>query len=236
MSVQNRYAAPQAAFPPAAPGAIQDSYGAEYVPLTWRTALAGISVGGVVVLGFAMHVAQALLQSALKESVATGTPDLVAAGVIGLTALGVLAVSVCAWVFVPVWMHRASSNLRGLGRYGMTFSPGACAGWFFVPFANLVMPPKAMSELWRASDPETEQGSWFTSRSTSLVAVWWAAWLVSGVISWGAFFAKDDPDAATIIGLVSSTLSAVAAVALILLMRGVSARQQAAAARLASGS
>lgn len=236
MSVQNPYAAPQAAYSPAGPGALEGSLGYGYVPLKWRTVLASIAVGGVVVLGFAMHIAQALLSDALLDSVKTGSPDLVAAGLIGLAALAVLGMSVCAWVLVPVWMHRASSNLRGLGRYGMTFSPGACAGWFFVPFANLVMPPKAMSELWRASDPEAEQGSWFASRSTSLVAVWWAAWLVSGFISWGAFFAKDDPGAQAMIGLVANALSGVAAIALILLMRGVSARQAAAAAKMSGAS
>ncbi|MGH7295409.1 MAG: DUF4328 domain-containing protein [Polyangiaceae bacterium] len=232
MTVQNPYAAPQAAYSPPGPGAVQSAYGHDYVPLRWRTVMAGIAIGFVVLLGFGMHVAQLFFQPALTGGVRTGTPDLMAAAVIGLTAIAFLGASVCAWVLVPVWMHRASSNLRGLGRYGMTFSPGGCAGWFFVPFANLVMPPRAMSEMWRASDPEADQGSWFASKGTPLVAVWWAAWLVAGVISWGAYFAKDSPDVATTIGLISNTLSAVAGVMLIALMRGVSGRQQQAAARL----
>jgi hypothetical protein len=231
MTVQNPYAAPQATYSPQGSGEVQSGYGQQYVPLKWRTILAGISVMSVVVLGYGMHIAQMLFQPSLLASTRSGSPDLLAAAFIGLTAIGVLGASVCAWVMVPVWMHRASSNPRGLGRYGMQFSPGGCAGWFFVPLANLVMPAKAMSELWRASDPETEQGSWFASKGTPLVAAWWTAWLVSGVISWGAFLAKDSPDAAATIGLVSNTLSAVAGLLLILLMRGVSQRQQLAASR-----
>lgn len=154
---------------------------------------------------------------------------------VGLCGLGVLVAFLCAWVFVPVWMHRASSNLRGLGRYGMTFSPAGCAGWFFVPFANLWKPPQAMSELWRASDPEAEQGSWFASQGTSLVAVWWAAYLLSSVVSWGSVMAQSDKSAEGAIGMVSNAFQLLAAIALVMLMRGVSGRQAQAAARMVGG-
>jgi hypothetical protein len=224
MTVPNPYAAPQAPFAPQQPG--YNPY--DYAPLGWRTLLAALSVLGVTVFDVAMRGAQVMLGGALTSS----KPDLGAALLIGVAGLAVLVTSVASWVFVPIWFHRASSNLRGLGRHGMAFSPGASAGWFFVPIANLWKPVQAMVELWKASDPAADEGSWFTSRVTGVIAVWWATYLLSGFISSMAFFLRDDPASAATVGLASTFFRVVAAVALVLLMRGVSARQESVAARL----
>jgi Domain of unknown function (DUF4328) len=233
MTAQNPYAPPQAAFAPQGAFDAPGQYGQTYVSLGWRTALASISVLAASVMGFAMHLSQLAFGDELTAGLRGGTPDLTAVIIVGLCGLGVVVAFICAWVFIPVWMHRASSNLRGIGRYGMTFSPAGCAGWFFVPIANLWKPPQAMSEIWRASDPQAEQGSWFASRGSSLVAVWWAAYLLSSVVSWGAFMAQGDKSVEGTIGVVSNLFQLVAAIALVMLMRGVSARQAQAAAHLA---
>jgi hypothetical protein len=153
--------------------------------------------------------------------------DLTALAILGATGAGVFLLSICSWIFVPLWMHRASANLRGLGRYGMEFSPGWCAGWFFVPIANLWKPVQAMAEIWRASDPNESEGAWARASSTPLIAVWWATWLVSGMMSWVSVFASSPA-----VGLASCAVRAVAAVCLLLLFRGVASRQAQAAGRL----
>jgi hypothetical protein len=229
MTPNNPYAAPQASTLAQSPGAVQGF--ADYVPLGWRTALAAISVFGMTFLDAGMRFGQLALGDTRVGSVSGGSPDLAAAAIVGVTALGVLALSVCSWIFVPVWIYRAAANLRGLGRYGMTFTPGGCVGWFFVPIANLWKPPQAMSEIWRASDPQAEQGSWFASSGTPLIGVWWASWVISGVVSWGSILARDSPSSAASIGLASCAFRAIAALALVLIMRGVSSRQEQAAAR-----
>jgi hypothetical protein len=194
--------------------------------------LAAIAVFGVTLTGFGMHLAQVLLGERLKSSVAAGSPDFAAVALMGLTGFAVLAASACAWVFVPVWMYRAAANLRGLGRHGMVFSPGGCAGWFFVPIASLWKPVQAMSEIWRASNPQADELDWDTSSGTPLIAVWWSAWIMSNIVSLVALAAQSSPADQGSIGLASNALSAVAAVALVMLMRGVSARQEQAIARL----
>jgi len=234
MTAPNPYAAPQAAFSPQLPGA-QGLLGGTYVPLGWRTALAAVSVFGLTLTDGVMRALQLSLGDKVASSVRGGTPDLASLAIIGVAGLGVLVMSVCSWVFIPMWFHRASSNLRGLGRYGMAFSPGGCAGWFFVPIANLWKPVQAMAEIWRASDPEADQASWFASSLSPLVGVWWATYLLSGAVSSVAFFAKDDPSSGATIGLVSNVFRAIAAVALVVVMRGVSSRQEQAAARLGAG-
>jgi hypothetical protein len=233
VSGPNPYAAPQADAPRAPrPGPAQGFDAATYVPLGWRTALAAISVLGMTAADGVMRLAQLAIGDSLDVNARTGTaPDLATVALLGAAGLGVSLMSVASWVFVPVWMHRASSNLRGLGQYGMQFSPGGCAGWFFVPIANLWKPVQAMAELWRASDPDTEQGGWFASASTPLLGIWWATYLVSGFVSYGSILTKDSPSTAATIGLASVALRAVAAIALVLLMRGVSARQEAMASK-----
>jgi hypothetical protein len=195
-----------------------------YEPLGWRTVLAAASVLGMTLVDIAMRTAQVALGD---TEALVAKHDLTGIAIIGLTGLGVVVLTICSAVFVPIWMHRASANLRGLGRYGMEFTPGWCAGWFFVPFANLVKPVQAMAEIWRASDPSASEGAWTTSPSTPLIAVWWATWLISGVISWVEVLAKEP-----VVGLASCAFRAVAAVCLLALLQGVASRQAQAAGRL----
>jgi hypothetical protein len=218
----NPYSAPLA---PPGPGVLPIDYEqGSYVPLRWRTVLAAGSVLGMTLVDFAMRAAQVWL-GGTKALVAKH--DLTGIAILGLTGFAVVALSICSWVSVPLWMHRASANLRGLGRYGMEFSPGWCAGWFFVPLANLVKPAQAMAEIWRASDPDESEGAWTTSSSTPLIAAWWATWLVSNAMSSVAMVAKS-PE----VGLAGCAVRAVAAVCLLALLRGVASRQAEAAGRL----
>jgi hypothetical protein len=223
MSAPNPYAAPQAG-PPPGRGVIQSPYGHTYVPLGWRTTLATISIIAVTVAYLALHVLQVSLGDRAKD-----VHDLGALLLVGLTALVALGALVAGAVFFCIWIHRACANLKGLGRVGMRNSPGWCVGSFFVPFANLIVPMQAMKEIWQASDPQAQQGSWFASASTPWVGVWWGAWLLTGVIDVFAFLVRDDPTSAGQIGLASSATRVVATVAVVILMRGIEARQERAA-------
>ena len=110
--------------------------------------------------------------------------------VVGLFACGTAllfygALIGCAIAF-PMWMHRANRAARALGATGMEFTPGWAAGWFFVPFANLVMPYRVAVELWKAAihiSPRMVAGEQRPRRPSSgsgggfgLVAAW-SAWL-----------------------------------------------------------
>lgn len=58
----------------------------------------------------------------------------------------------------------------------LTISPGAAVGWWFVPFANFVLPFQAMREIWRGSAPNDETGS-----RVALLGLWWAAWIIRAI-------------------------------------------------------
>jgi hypothetical protein len=236
MSTYNPYLAPQPQPPsPQYPGtnpAYAPAFADRYVPLGWRTALAAIAIAASAFFSLALDGVQMAMGDGLKGD----DPALGPALLVFFSAMAFLGSLILGAIFFGIWIHRAARNLRGLGRTGMTFSPAACIGWYFVPFANLVRPVKAMSELWRASDSSQDADGygWMgAGQRTGLIGVWWGAWLVGGVIG-NISGRMDDPATSGAIGLVGSLITTVAAVACILLMRGVAARQSQAADRLAA--
>jgi hypothetical protein len=228
MSAYNPYLAPQA---PQQQQAYAAPYAQEtYVPLGWRTMLATLSIGAAALFGLALDLAQLALADQMKGE----SPDVASALIIFFVAMLFLGALVAAAVFFGIWVHRAAKNLRGLGRHGMQFTPGWCVGWFYVPFANLVRPFRAVSEVWRAStsDPESDGNGWsMMGTSTALLGLWWGTWIGGNLVS-NISGRIDDPSTSGAIGMVGSVLLIVAAVCCILLMRGVSARQAATAERL----
>jgi hypothetical protein len=229
MSTYNPYVAPQTAPALNAPYAQPWTATERYVPLGWRTALATLAIASSAVFGIGLNV----VQMAFGDAMSGESPDLASALIVGLVGLAVLGAFVFSAVFFGIWIHRASRNLRGLGRSGMKFSPAGCVGWFYVPFLNLVRPVRAMSELWRASDSdEASDGmGWMGfGTSTGLLAAWWGTWIIGNVIT--NVSVRLDGAGSSGVGLMASGIMAVCAVACILLMRGISSRQAQLAARL----
>jgi len=100
-------------------------------------------------------------------------------GCIGLLYLPVILTCV---VLFCVWVYRANKNVRTLGAQGMEYSPGWCVGSFFVPILNLVIPYKAVREIYQASDPEADPMSWKNSLVSPVVGWWWGLWILSGIL------------------------------------------------------
>ncbi len=233
MADYNPYAAPaDAGAARKAPGAVVQG---EYVPLGTRTVVAATSILATVVFASAREIVQATYGDRLvsvtrgQEGYVANTAPLI---LFSLASLLAFATRVTSWVTVCVWTFRAAANLRGLGRLGMANTPGWCVGWYFVPFANLVKPVQAMSEIWRASDPESGEGAWISSPSTPLLALWWGTYLLGGAITWGSVLTRDDPSVAGVIGIIANVFTAVAAISLVGIMRGIGRRQEQAAARM----
>lgn len=61
-------------------------------------------------------------------------------GLAGLLQLAI-AVPVC------MFLYRANANLRALGVEELEYTPGWCAGWWFVPIMNLFKPYGATKNL-----------------------------------------------------------------------------------------
>ena len=221
---QNPYPQNQAAYGYPQPGTMPAD---AYVPLGWRTWLATFGVASVAIASFGVDITG----FAFGEEMKTPEPSLVASLLTVVTALGLLGSYVFGAVSFSIWVHRAAKNLVGLGRRGMEFTPGWCVGWFFVPFANLVRPFKAVQEIWRASGPEgRDEGYWKHLPTGPLLPLWWGTWIVGNGLA-NISSRIDDPIPSATIGAMGSLVTAAAALACIFVMHRIAGRQQSSTGR-----
>jgi len=111
----------------------------------------------------------------------TGTAMAIFAGML-LALLFYLISFITVIVLVCRFMSRTNRNARRMGATRLQYSPGWCTGWWFIPFANLVMPYRCMKEIWLAS--ETPDGyRWFNQVAPSFLTTWWAFWLIGNILT-----------------------------------------------------
>jgi hypothetical protein len=114
----------------------------------------------------------------------------------------------CRWIYV------ASCNARAMGAVGMRFTPGWSVAWYFVPVANLWKPFQVMCEIWNAS---ANPAQWRGEVANPLLVFWRLSFLAMNVIARVSDFEFrsahniDDIWKATILHIISSTVSAVSA-------------------------
>lgn len=80
-------------------------------------------------------------------------------------------VMLLATVPILLWVHRAHTNLVEGRVNDLAYSPGWAVGSYFVPFANCVVPFRAMRELYNRSHGEPAD---FAQSSAGPVTSWWA--------------------------------------------------------------
>ncbi|MEO1188368.1 MAG: DUF4328 domain-containing protein [Pseudomonadota bacterium] len=88
-----------------------------------------------------------------------------------------LAATIIAFFFSCRFTYRAMRNLHTIHSPVAQISPGWSVGYYFIPFANLVMPANAMSQVYHG----TYQAVGEQSRQASPIPIWWTCWLLSGV-------------------------------------------------------
>jgi uncharacterized protein DUF4328 len=156
-------------------------------------------------------------------------------GVGSLQALIYIATAVC----FLMWLYRAYRNLPSFGTpsQNISYSAGWAVGSFFIPFVNLVVPYRAIKELWRNSSPtnaflgSTSPPSWFP--------LWWLFWLLSNFASNIYFrmaFREDISREVTAIGgVITDALTIIAAIFAIVVVEEITGRQEEASTALGLG-
>jgi hypothetical protein len=81
---------------------------------------------------------------------------------------------ICRWLFVSA----RQNHLAGVE--GLRISPGWAVGWFFVPVANIVMPYRALREIYRAS---FRNPGWAENPVPYCFPAWWTFWIVTNLLS-----------------------------------------------------
>lgn len=153
--------------------------------------------------------------------------DTIVSAITGLSRLPQLLVLFVGGFVVLKWMYRANRNAQAFAR-GLESTPPGAVYWYFVPIGNLWKPYEAMEETWRVShDPE----NWKRTFAPDAMRWWWGFWLagnIIGNISMRLGFAADNTgmlNVATVLELISSLLNIGAALALMSVVRAVTARQ-----------
>lgn len=85
--------------------------------------------------------------------------------------------------------YRLMKNAHALGsdREELT-SPGWAVGWYFIPFANLVMPVRAVGQIWRTTFAHRGE----PDKGAGVIGFWWGAFIISGIVLMFAnFLARD---------------------------------------------
>jgi hypothetical protein len=149
----------------------------------WLRAIACL-VGIIVVCNIAIDLYVSHLLREIRDG-AVDSPSLLTWGMQGAHRLQVaLDIGYGALMLVNIvlfccWLHRAASNVVALGAHGLESSPGWTIGWFFVPVANLVMPYRAMREVWQASRAPAQ---WATARVGPALLTWWVLQVLSSFL------------------------------------------------------
>jgi uncharacterized protein DUF4328 len=195
-------------------------YLAPFTPAHGRAGILKILlIAGAIATGLLLVVdALSLVFTPLADDQDVGDNP-IGAAILLLTFLpGVLSIiiSLATVVLFLMWLYRAYGNLRAFDPSRLiNYSPIFAVGSFFIPFANLVVPYRAVEEVWQKSVPPHEPPlskpgtpAWFP--------LWWLFWLLSSFVNNISMRTSFDENVAhttaTTISIVASALSIVAAV------------------------
>lgn len=136
-------------------------------------AIAGLKT--LVLLSIACLAVEGWYLLVVDESYLTDELHLVEFFELGI-GFAMLAVLLFTVVCFCRWMHRSYANLKALGAPDPRYTPGWAVGSFFIPVVNLFLPYRAMKDIWNGSVGRT------LTDAEPLLAYWWAAWIVAGVL------------------------------------------------------
>ncbi|MFZ2070782.1 MAG: DUF4328 domain-containing protein [Halobacteriota archaeon] len=142
-----------------------------------------------------------------------------------------------------MWIHRVHRNLLALGACDLRFTPGWAIGWFFVPIMNLIRPYEVVKEIYKASDPNVDISdgcSWKNAYTSPVIGMWWELWLISGIVGYALLRISSgaetlsDFELMSLVMLGSDTLSFIAFILLIIVVRSIDTRQEEKSKRVAT--
>jgi len=148
----------------------------------------------------------------------------------GLFGLITIVIYIATAVTFLMWLYRSGNNLPafGVGKRQIGYSPGWAVGSFFVPFVNLVVPYRAVREVWQKSEPPSTVSFSYAVSPPGFFPAWWGFWIASNIANNAHFrmtMADAPRDVTAMVGIVGEVLSIVAAVFAIMVVREIDRRQ-----------
>ena len=153
--------------------------------------------------------------------------------------LGLLSggVYITTAILFLIWLHRSSKNVTAFGTGPLSYSPGWVVGSFFIPFANLFLPFRAVREIWQNSFPPEDNRMSAPSTPVSF-GLWWGFWIACCIAGNAAFRAERrgvSDSAVEIAGVISEVLTIVAGLLAFLVVGEIDKRQEETSQRLRLG-
>ena len=198
---------------------------------TMTTLFLALNVFGMVLL-IAFDVVDAMR---IQQAAPSGSTLDVATGLTALFAtVGYYGSFIPAVVFFCMWLHRIVRNMPSLGSPDPRFSPALAVGLSFVPFVNLIQPLSSVLDAWRGSPADHRWLDRQARRSGGVpvaIVIWWAAWLGSRAVTWSAFLLSRDNESplqfvSAFVDIAGNLVLVIAAVMLLRIVRGLTARQE----------
>jgi hypothetical protein len=159
---------------------------------------------------------------------------------IGLLLVGLaliqFAVYIATIVAFLMWLYRSYENLPSFGMRSndIQYSSGWAVGSFFIPFVNLVVPYRAVKELWSKSVPKALE-MFSAPAPPAFFPLWWAAWLISNfannIYLRSSWRGQLTPEVDAMLGVFTGMLSILAAILAIMVVREID-KQQSESAKL----
>lgn len=201
-----------------------------------------LAVGAIVSVILLVSETLSLVVSPLREDedISANPLGLAVTLITFLVAVLSVLVYLATVIFFCVWLYRAHSNLTAFGtpRNGFEYSSGLAVGSFFIPFANLIIPYRAVREVWQKSIP-LDEALLSAPGTPTTFPIWWTFWLLSsfaGNLSFRlSFNEKVDEGTATIVSIVASALSIIAALMAYLVVDQIDKRQEETTQKLGLG-
>lgn len=156
-----------------------------------------------------------------------------------LVALFEITIYLATVIAFVMWLYRAYTNLRAFDpSRPLDNSPGWAVGSFFIPFVCLIVPYRAVKEVWQKSGPP-EMALLSEPNPPAYFPIWWMFWLLSsfaGNISMRVSFEENVAEnVAATVSIIASALSIIAAVFAYLVVDDIDKRQEETSGRLNLG-
>ena len=152
----------------------------------------------------------------------------------GLGVLQILIYIVTVICFLR-WLYRSYKNLESFAipTGSISYSAGWAVGSFFIPFVNLVVPYRAIKELWRNSAANALLRN---ASPPAYFPLWWLFWLLAGFASriyYRISFREDiSREVIAIGGVLGAALTTIAAIFAVVVVEEITRRQEEASSSL----
>ena len=97
-------------------------------------------------------------------------------GIISLLYSVLLFLSI---ILIGRWLYVSAKNNHLYEVKNLKFKPGWAIGWYFIPFANLIMPYRSMKETYKAS---FKRDDWESISIPYDIPIWWITWLITNIL------------------------------------------------------